>query len=205
VLTILVAAFFAAQSPADSVLAITAARLVDVVAGTVVPNGLVIVRAGRIESVGPRGSLTIPSGATVLDLGDATLVPGFIDTHVHLMLGGRPRDNAEATLRAGFTTVQDLGALGYANLRLRDSVEAGAWVGPRIVAAGPWLGVSGGICDFSGIGVRGRDAMLARFSRSTGRQLQPASQAGRHGFAHPDTELDAATVTAVIAEGRRPP
>ena len=84
------------------------------------------------------------------------LLPGLVDLHVHLTLAGNPEANARATLQAGFTTVQDLGAITYANLDLRDAIAAGKAVGPRVVASGPWIGLSGGICDFRGIGVRGR-------------------------------------------------
>jgi len=58
--------------------------------------------------------------------------------------------------------VQDLGAAAYANVTLRDAIAAGRVVGPRVVSAGPWLGVAGGTCDFNGIGVRGADAFRAR-------------------------------------------
>ena len=198
----------AGQTNPDSVLAVTSARLIDVVTGAVIPRGLVLIRNGRIAAVGSRDSIRLPAGSRVVDLGEATLLPGLIDAHVHLTLGGPPRANAEATLKAGFTTVQDLGALGYGNLRLRDSVEAGVRVGPRIVAAGPWLGVSGGICDFSGIGVRDRAELLQRIRTDVERRADviklcvtgwPAA-----GFAHPDSvELAEDVVAAAIAESAR--
>ena len=143
-------------------IAIRAGRLVDVRRGALVPHAVVLVQGDRIVAVGGAGEVRIPAGAEVVDLGDATLIPGLIDTHVHLTLGGTPDSNARATLLAGFTTVQDLGALGYANLSLRDAVNRGDIVGPRIVSAGLWLGVSGGTCDFDGIGVRGPDAFARR-------------------------------------------
>ncbi|HJR36707.1 MAG TPA: amidohydrolase family protein [Gemmatimonadales bacterium] len=196
------------QSPPDSVLAVTSARLIDVVTGTVIPRGLVLVRGGRIAAVGSRDSIRIPADSRVLDLGDATLLPGLIDAHVHLLLGGPARANAVATLRAGFTTVQDLGALRYANLSLRDSIRAGGWNGPRIIGAGPWLGVSGGICDFSGIGVRDRSELLQRIRTDVERGADviklcvtgwPAA-----GFAHPDSvELTEELLAAAVAESAR--
>jgi imidazolonepropionase-like amidohydrolase len=191
----------------DSTLAITANRLVDVVAGKSVSPGVVVVRGSRIIAAGDRQSVTIPAAARIIELGDATLLPGFIDAHVHLLLGGAPRANAEATLRAGFTTVQDLGALGYSNLRLRDSINHGVTPGPRIIASGPWLGVSGGICDFNGIGVRGRDQMLARVRADAdrGSQLIKLCITGwpADGFAHPDSvEIGPDDVTAVIRAAR---
>ena len=90
------------------------------------------------------------------------MLPGLIDAHVHLTLAGQPSANARATLSAGFTTVQDLGAAAYANVALRDAIAAGRLDGPRVVASGPWLGISGGTCDFNGIGVRGAEAFRAR-------------------------------------------
>ena len=197
----------AGQSRPDSVLAVTSARLIDVVTGTVIPRGLVLVRGGRIAAVGSRDSIPIPAGSRVMDLGDATLLPGLIDGHVHLLLGGPPRANAEATLRAGFTTVQDLGALGYGNLRLRDSVAAGR-AGPRIIGAGPWLGVTGGICDFSGIGVRDRAELLRRIRTDVehGADVIKLCVTGwpAAGFAHPDSvELAEEVVAAAIAESAR--
>src|SRR5688572_33178187 len=78
------------QSLPDTVVAVTSARLIDVVTGTVIPRGLVLVRGGRIAAVGPRNSIRIPARTTVLDLGTATLRPGLIDAHVHLLLGRPP-------------------------------------------------------------------------------------------------------------------
>jgi imidazolonepropionase-like amidohydrolase len=103
-----------------------------------------------------------PGNARVIDLGELTLLPGLIDAHVHLTLAGKAEENARATLLAGFTTVADLGAAGYENLELRDAIASGQVPGPRVVASGPWLGISGGICDFGGIGVRGPEAFRER-------------------------------------------
>jgi imidazolonepropionase-like amidohydrolase len=117
---------------------------------------------GSIAVSGDRIVAAAPENAAVIDLGDTTLLPGLIDAHVHLLLSGEPEANARATLLAGFTTVQDLGAVGYGNLELRDRIAAGEVVGPRVVASGPWLGISGGICDFQGIGLRGAQAFRER-------------------------------------------
>ena len=158
-----------AEQDGPPVYAIRAGRLLDVRRGVLVPQAVVVVRGDRIAAVGEASGVRIPAGAEVVDLGDATLVPGLIDTHVHLTLGGAADSNARATLLAGFTTVQDLGALGYANLALRDAVNRGDIVGPRIVSAGLWLGVSGGTCDFGGIGVRGPDAFARRVREDVAR------------------------------------
>lgn len=192
----------------DSTLVITAARLLDVESGSMIQNVVVVVSAGRIVDRGSRPEVKIPPGARQIDLGDATLLPGFIDAHVHLTIGGPPQTNAEATLRAGFTTVQDLGALNYLNLRLRDSIKAGVRTGPRMVAAGPWLGMSGGICDFNGIGVHDREEMVARVDTDADRSAEiikicvtgwPAD-----GYAYPDSaELKPEDIMAVVAESRK--
>ena len=146
--------------PAD--VAIVARGMIDVERGRLIDNAVVLVRGSRIVAAGARGDVAIPEGASRIDLPSAILLPGLIDAHVHLTLAGAPAANARATLAAGFTTVQDLGAAGYANVAVRDAIAKGRIEGPRVVAAGPWLGVSGGTCDFNGIGVRGVDAFRAR-------------------------------------------
>ncbi len=124
-------------------LVLRARWVIDVEEGRAIENGSVAVDGDRIQT-------QTPDEARVLDLGDLTLLPGLIDAHVHLTLAGEPETNAKATLLAGFTTVQDLGAVGYKNLELRDAIEAGGVVGPRVVASGPWLGISGGSATSEG-------------------------------------------------------
>jgi imidazolonepropionase-like amidohydrolase len=150
-----------AREQSDSqTITITARRMLDVEGGTLIQDAAVVVQGDRIVAAGPRSS--VPSKGRVIDLADVTLLPGLIDAHVHLTLGGAADANARATLLAGFTTVQDLGALNYANLRLRDDISSGKLQGPRVVAAGPWLGENGLTCDFQGIGVKGADAFRER-------------------------------------------
>ena len=139
---------------------LVARRLLDVERGAIIEDAVLVIEGKRIIAAGPQSS-TSPRGR-IIDLGDVTLLPGLIDAHVHLNLGGSAESNARTTLLAGFTTVQDLGALDYANIRLRDAINGGRTVGPRIVASGPWLGISKGTCDFNGIGVRGAEAFRDR-------------------------------------------
>src|SRR5262249_18405078 len=103
-------------------------------------------------------------GASVVDLGDATLLPGLIDAHDHLtgnpFLQGYaalgvsvPRatlfgaKNARVTLEAGFTTIRNVGAEGFSDVALRDALAAGEILGPRMLVSGPAIGITGGHCD----------------------------------------------------------
>ena len=110
----------------------------------------------RRARVGAPGEFEELPDTAVIDLGAATLLPGLTDAHVHLQLGGAvPQANAGATLRAGFTTVVDLGATTDIVLRLRERISSDAIAGPRVLAAGRWVGKQGGICEFGGIGIPG--------------------------------------------------
>lgn len=143
--------------------AVTADRLLDVKAGKYVEKPLVLIEDGRIVSVGQAGA-AIPEGAERVDLPGVTLVPGLIDMHVHLTSAGkyggyRPYEftdsfwtavgvaNAKTTLDAGFTTVRNVGTALYADVGLREAIDEGWIVGPRIMASGYALGATGGHCD----------------------------------------------------------
>ena len=113
----------------------------------------------RIVTVGPASAVAVPAGAKVIDLPNATLLPGLIDVHVHLTWDdGKSEATKEAarkTLEAGFTTVRSCGAPESADLVVRDAIERGEMVGPRVIAAGAPLGFAGGVCAqvFPGSGV----------------------------------------------------
>ncbi|MBC6986770.1 metal-dependent hydrolase family protein [Alteromonas sp. BZK5] len=143
---------------------ITADRMIDVANGKVVKQAAVIVTDNIITASGRLKDLTVPNEATRIDLGNATLMPGLMDMHVHLTSDATrhgykrlevslPRaaitgvKHAKATLDAGFTTVRNVGAPGFADVALRDAINAGDVVGPRMFVAGPSLGVTGGHCD----------------------------------------------------------
>jgi imidazolonepropionase-like amidohydrolase len=130
--------------------------------GNLIENAVVLTAGGKITGVG--AALAIPSGVQVVELPDATCLPGLLDVHVHLTgdatkhgyetLGiSVPRStvtgvkNARQTLMAGFTTVRNVGADGYSDVALRDGIEAGDIDGPRMFVSGPALGITGGHCD----------------------------------------------------------
>jgi len=152
-----------AQEPGASanVIVIHAGRLFDAPSGRMLEGQDVLVRANRIEQVGSK--LAVPSGAREIDLRNATVLPGFIDVHTHLVDSGHagyeslgvsvPRQalhgvkNARLTLMAGFTTVRNVGAQGYGDVALRDAINDGEVIGSRMQVSGPPLGISGGHCD----------------------------------------------------------
>jgi imidazolonepropionase-like amidohydrolase len=198
----------AAFSQSHPATLITAARLLDVDRGLLVQDAGVLVEGDRIVASGGIAGIRVPAGARRIDLGQVTLLPGLIDAHVHLTLGGTPRANAESTVRAGFTTVQDLGALGDGNLGLRDSINAGRRIGPRVISAGRWLGVTGGTCEFNGLGVRGAAAMVERVRDDVSRGADLikicVTSWVSNGFTTPDAvELSGAEIAAIVTEARR--
>ncbi|MDQ3997070.1 MAG: amidohydrolase family protein, partial [Gemmatimonadota bacterium] len=133
-------------------------------------NGIVVVTGNRIVGVGREGAVSVPAGTRRIDLGNATLLPGFVDAHTHII--GRPlgdpgaddasvRDfesfgailgvaNAHKTLMAGFTTIRNVGAGNFDDLALRKAIDEGYVVGPRMQASGHSLGITGGHCDENG-------------------------------------------------------
>jgi len=152
------------QSPAP-VRALHVARLLDVESGRILENATVLIEGERIRAVNPE---EIPAGAEVIELGERTLLPGLIDCHTHLNsdLEGewvrrevletaadaalRGAKNACATLLAGFTTVRDVGAGGFADVSLMKAIDAGWVLGPRMFPAGHAIGITGGHADTTG-------------------------------------------------------
>jgi imidazolonepropionase-like amidohydrolase len=196
-----------APAPSDSLIVLRAAGYLDAARDTIFRPAVIVVRGDRIVSVGAQAD-PAARGARTIDLGAAILLPGLIDTHVHLTLGGPAAANAAATLDAGFTTVQDLGSLDYAAPRLRDSVATGLLPGPRIIASGPWLGATGGTCDFQGIGVRGADAFAKRVrdDAAKGADLIKLCVTGwpEDGYREPaKMEITDEELQATMAEARR--
>jgi imidazolonepropionase-like amidohydrolase len=154
------------QKPADKTYVLKAARLFDGKSNALVTPGLVVVTGGKIVGVG--SGAAIPAGAEVIDLGDATLLPGFIDAHTHLTfpysddykqaelnklkktIAEEALDssvNARVTLMAGFTTVRDVGSMDYLDVGLRNAIREGVVPGPRMLITVHALGATGGHCD----------------------------------------------------------
>ncbi|GAO37933.1 putative amidohydrolase [Sphingomonas changbaiensis NBRC 104936] len=155
------AALLAAPASAETVV-VTAAKMVDVLAGKTVDNPVVVITDGRIASVSSGGA--VPAGAKHIDLGSKTILPGLIDMHVHLTslaeIGGyrglRYTDsfwqavgtaNAKKTLEAGFTTVRNVGSADFDDVGLMQAIDGGWIPGPRIVPATYAIGATGGHCD----------------------------------------------------------
>ena len=147
-----------------------AAQIIDGTGAEPIKNGVIVVTDNKITAVGAGESVRIPIGARVINLGDVTLLPGFIDAHTHIIgrVLGDPegqnalvRDydsfgailavgNAERTLLAGFTTIRNVGAGDFNDLALRKAIHEGWIAGPRMMTAGHSLGITGGHCDENG-------------------------------------------------------
>lgn len=158
----------AADEPtARPVVVIKAGRLFDGTLDQYRANVVIVVEGDRIKSVAPAAEATIATGAVVVDLSNATVLPGLIDCHTHLgsradrydeiyKFKGTPYHsafaavlNARKTLEAGFTTVRDVGSRPFLAVDLRDAIHEGFLVGPRIVASGPGISMTGGHGDLN--------------------------------------------------------
>ena len=144
---------------------VRAARMVDVTKGQLVAPAVLVISGDKIRSV---GASDVPAGARTIDLGDLTLMPGLIDAHTHLTMDisgdwvtrsvrELPADaalrgarNARLTLLAGFTTVRDVGAGGFADISLMKAIDAGMVIGPRMIPSAHAIGITGGHCDETG-------------------------------------------------------
>jgi imidazolonepropionase-like amidohydrolase len=153
-----------AQSPAPKRTVIRAGHVLNVRTGELRANQTIVIVGDKITQIAASREVAADPGDITIDLPDATVLPGLIDMHTHLTFdlnslgyaglgistarealhGAR---NARRTLEAGFTTVRNLGAFDYSDIALRDAINDGDVIGPRIVASGPALGITGGHCD----------------------------------------------------------
>jgi imidazolonepropionase-like amidohydrolase len=150
------------------VTAIRAGKIIDPDSGTVLTNQTILIRGSKIEKVGK--GIEVPAGATIVDLAKMTVLPGLIDCHTHLADGvhdpepvNRARKmatqialesvpNARLMLESGFTTVRDVGAYrALTDIALRDAINRGDIVGPRMFVAGAYLTISGGAGAMTGL------------------------------------------------------
>ena len=154
------------QEPATPAIVLKAAHLFDGKSGQLQSPGLVVVRGKSIVAIG--ASAQVPAGARVVDLGEATLLPGFIDAHTHIagdyneswaqgFYEGMLRfpveqslhaaRNARAVLMAGVTSARELGAADFIDVGLRNAIKDGIATGPRMLVAAHAIGSTGGHCD----------------------------------------------------------
>jgi imidazolonepropionase-like amidohydrolase len=144
---------------------IHAGRLLDVKTGKTLTSQTIVIQGDKITRVESSSAIDkpLPADATVIDLPNATILPGLIDAHTHITFNPNfgysalgisiPREaligahNAKVTLDAGFTTIRNVGANGYSDVALRDAVNAGDVPGPRMLVSGPALSITGGHCD----------------------------------------------------------
>jgi imidazolonepropionase-like amidohydrolase len=161
---IIIAALCCQAAYCQTIIVLKAARLFDGKSDSIIQPGVVVITGNKITAVGG----AVPDGAKVIDLGDATLLPGFIDSHTHLSMEFNPdyngqrlaslqrpvseaairaTVNARKTLLAGFTTVRDVGSMDFIDVGLRNSINAGFIPGPRMLVSVHALGATGGHCD----------------------------------------------------------
>src|SRR5215472_874012 len=165
-------------TPAPKTIYIHAGRVFDGVSDNVRQNVVIQVVNDRIQNVASATSFMIPAGATVIDLSHATVLPGLIDCHTHLGSRADRYDeiynfkdtpfqsafagvvNARKTLEAGFTTVRDVGSFPFLAVDLRNSINEGLIPGPRIVASGPGISITGGHGDLNNFSPQTRVMMF---------------------------------------------
>src|SRR5579872_4874738 len=167
-LTILIPLLLSAMASSAQTIAVKAGTLIDPEAGITLKDQVILVRDGKIDAVGH--NLSIPAGTKLIDLSADTVLPGLIDCHTHLADGLRETDpiaqfkktaaqsalesvpNARAMLESGFTTVRDVGVYrALTDIALRDAINRGYVVGPRMFVAGAYVTITGGAGAATGL------------------------------------------------------
>ena len=191
-------AFAAAQQPPAAPIVLHAARLLQIDTGTLLQPGEILIQDERIVAVG--ASVDHPQGARIIDLGDATLLPGLIDAHVHLFLHPGAEDlqtveesvpwrtllaaqAAKADLMAGFTAERDMGTegAGSADTAVRDAINAGIIPGPRLRISGNAISILGGHEDAIHYNPAQHVLPNADYANSTGQLIEVIRQQHKEG------------------------
>ncbi len=193
-------------------IAIHHVRLIDGT-GTVHERATVLVRGSKISAVGPSRTLTIPKGARRVNGRGLTILPGLIDCHVHLCLGGeadvvgtlesehpsltllKSASHAKATLDAGFTTVRDVGARDHSIFALQQAIDSGLLPGPRIVGAGLAICMIGGHARFIGQEVEGTEQVRQAVREQIAAGAGVIKVIASGGVLTPNTSPDTAQMT----------
>ncbi len=206
-------------------IAIHHARLIDG-SGAVCDQATVLVRGSRIAAAGSSREITIPKGSTRIDGHGLTIIPGLIDCHVHLCLGGEPdvvaavesespsytllksARHARMTIEAGFTTVRDVGARDHSIFALKRAIESGLMPGPRIVGAGLAICMIGGHARFIGQEVEGAEKVKQAVEAQVAAGAEVIKVIASGGVLTPGTSPDQAQMTmeelsAAVAAAQR--
>ena len=181
--------------------------------GATLERATLIVRGSKITAIGPSREISIPNGARRIDGRGLTVMPGLIDCHVHLCLGGEPdvvgavesenpsytllksARHAKMTLEAGFTTVRDVGSRDHSIFVLKRAIEAGIMPGPRIVGAGLAVCMIGGHARFIGQEVEGVDQVRQAVAAQVAAGAEVIKVIASGGVLTPGTSPDQAQMT----------
>ena len=191
-----------------------------------IPNGMILLDGNRIEAVGSRDSLPIPRDAEVIDLGTATLLPGLIDTHVHLVMNAKEdcvtslahksavesvveaAGNARRTLRGGVTTVRDCADVFGVTLTLKRAIDAGELEGPHILACGLPITTTAGHLHYMGISADSKEEVLKAVRTVVTMGVDWVKVCATGGGLTPDSNVrraqySAETLTALVQDAHR--
>lgn len=211
--------------PTDRAIVLRGVRIIDG-RGRVRESGTVVIEGGRIVAVGEEGAVRMPGRAIQPDVRGLTVLPGLIDCHVHLCLGAeadvvrtiqdespaltllKAGQHARRTLEAGFTTVRDVGCRDHSIFALRQAIDAGLVPGPRIVAAGRAICMTGGHARFIGREADGPDEVIKAVREQLAAGAEVIKFIASGGVLTPGTspespQMSVEELTAGMAEARR--